>query len=686
MSIKIPNSNPWIKPNQIDYFSLDNFNPDYQEDVKEGVDLDEAGDIDINVTLTLRRALDAFKSGTPHKLRNYSTYKNSQELLDLSYKDLNSYVSNLDKQELEEVYGASPWDIQVIKDYLKNNNAVVKDINPERRTIEFNISAKNFKAAFTNGDLLVNQDLSYINQNLKPSDSYLYAQGESSDVFSEALIGFKINDLLPASNPNTTNEAPSEANKQVDTSFYPQELGSAYNFPDLDNSSGGEGVRIGLVGSGGNQAMLGWHQSPQYHQYLKNQGIDPDSVLPVQSVDKNEPNTDDVSEQMLDISILTSIAPNAQIIASPYGDYEELIYENKIDIISSSMGAFPNYSLWSPSQEELFVDAILRGITVVIAAGDQGTLNIDGGGEQLIPFGEPLSSATDGSSAVLSVGGTSFSPELNKVPFVFNRNKLDELNRTMVVDGNAYDSLTGLIGNQSMWNQFMPIMGTTINGVFYDDLTLVDSQYLIANRIGSSGSWNSDDSVLNAGYQINNLGGDMDGYARKFPDISVLAGGNTANGTSNWHTINMYDESTDTYMFSINGGTSSGAPLTAGLLAVIAGDLKKQNGPQSKIGFINPLLYEVYASDSRDDLFIDVPEGSNNANVFKLVDEADWEKKYVTQFDNNGPLLFLNGTGPGGSLDTSLSQTGYGFDDASGLGSLDGKELLNYLTEIHGSL
>ena len=178
----------------------------------------------------------------------------------------------------------------------------------------------------------------------------------------------------------------------------------------------------------------------------------------------------------------------------------------------------------------------------------------------------------------------------------------------------------------------------------------------------------------------------MDGYARKFPDISVLAGGNTANGTSNWHTINMYDESTDTYMFSINGGTSSGAPLTAGLLAVIAGDLKKQNGPQSKIGFINPLLYEVYASDSRDDLFIDVPEGSNNANVFKLVDEADWEKKYVTQFDNNGPLLFLNGTGPGGSLDTSLSQTGYGLDDASGLGSLDGKELLNYLTEIHGSL
>ena len=120
MSSKIPNSNPWIKPNQIDYFSLDDFNPAWKKSIEEGYDINEIEN-DFSITLTLRRALDAFKSGTPHKLRNYSAYKNSQELLDLSYKDLNSYVSNLDKQELEEVYGASPLDIQVVKDYLKNN-------------------------------------------------------------------------------------------------------------------------------------------------------------------------------------------------------------------------------------------------------------------------------------------------------------------------------------------------------------------------------------------------------------------------------------------------------------------------------------------------------------------------------------------------------------------------------------
>ena len=180
----------------------------------------------------------------------------------------------------------------------------------------------------------------------------------------------------------------------------------------------------------------------------------------------------------------------------------------------------------------------------------------------------------------------------------------------------------------------------------------------------------------------------MDDYARKFPDISVLAGGYFEKGTKNWYTIGMpdNDKSPGSYKFDYNGGTSAGAPLTAGLLAVIAGDLKEQNGLQSKIGFINPLLYEGYASDRRDDLFFDVPAGSNNANVFKVVDDANWEKKYISSLPGSDKPIYLNGTGPGGSLDTSLSQTGYGFDDASGLGSLNGKELLNYLTEIHGSM
>ena len=126
------------------------------------------------------------------------------------------------------------------------------------------------------------------------------------------------------------------------------------------------------------------------------------------------------------------------------------------------------------------------------------------------------------------------------------------------------------------------------------------------------------------------------------------------------------DKSPGSYKFDYNGGTSAGAPLTAGLLAVIAGDLKEQNGLQSKIGFINPLLYEGYASDRRDDLFIDVPEGSNNANVFKVVDQANWNENFYTAFIVDGELTYfpLMGTGPGGSLDTSLSQTGTGFDDA----------------------
>jgi hypothetical protein len=268
LSSKIPNSNPWIKPNQIDYFSLDDFNPVYKKDAEEEVDLGEIGDIDINVTLTLRRNLDAFESGQSHTLRDLSSFKNSQELLDLSYKELNSYLTSLDPQRLTDVYGASPFDIQVVKDYLKNNNANTIVINAERRTVSFKIGPKDFKNSFTNGDLFLNKTETYINQNLKPSESYLYAQGESSELFSEALIGFDINIIVPTTSSATVNNASTNSDPEQ-TSFYPQEIGSAYNFPEVDDSSGGEGVRIGLVGAGGNQAMLGWHQSPKYHQYLK---------------------------------------------------------------------------------------------------------------------------------------------------------------------------------------------------------------------------------------------------------------------------------------------------------------------------------------------------------------------------------------------------------------------------------
>ncbi|MDA7677119.1 hypothetical protein N8563_01215 [bacterium] len=698
MSSKILNSNPWIQPNQVDHFSLDDFNPVVNDYLSKAKSFSEYGDTTLNIELTLRRNLDAFESGQRNSLRDLSSFKKSNELLDLSYQELNSYLSGLDHQRLIDVYGASPWDIQNVKDFLKINKLDITNEEEqiaERRTIKFKVSAKEFESIFTDGDLVYNQidgENFYINKNHDFANTFLHAQGELSEQFSDALIGFKI---TPETDKTTLDPDDSDSNphneqpKIQQTYFYPQEVAAAYNFPELKDSSGGNGVRIGLVGSGGNQAMRNWHRSDQYREYLIKQGINPLSPTVERTIPQSlssEKDTDDVREQMLDVSVLRSIAPNAQIIASAEYDYAELIYLDKpVDIISSSTYVRPTKSHLSPAIEELYVDALLRQITVVVAAGDQGSMNLMSGGI-LWPFGEPLANSSTSSAAVLSIGGTSFSPNLNQTPFTSSN-----LERDMVVDGIAKDLLTRSIDDQNMWNGIELTPGfsyTDENGITIDNLTVVGPKALIENDIGSSGSWNRDDHVLNAGYQQQILGDDMDDYARKFPDISFLAGGYFEKGTSNWYTIGMpdNDKSPGFYKFDVSGGTSAGAPLTAGLLAVIAGDLKEQNGPQSRIGFINPLLYEGYASDRRDDLFFDVPAGSNNANVFKVVDDANWEKKYISRLPGSDQPTYLNGTGPGGSLDTSLSQTGYGFDDASGLGSLDGKELLNYLTEIHASL
>ena len=122
MSAKIPNSNPWIQPNQVDYFSLNDFSPVVSNSLSQAKSFSELGDKYFDVELTLRRNLDAFESGQSHLLRDLSSFKKSKELLNLSYQELNSYLSSLGPQRLIDVYGASPWDIQVVKDFLKINN------------------------------------------------------------------------------------------------------------------------------------------------------------------------------------------------------------------------------------------------------------------------------------------------------------------------------------------------------------------------------------------------------------------------------------------------------------------------------------------------------------------------------------------------------------------------------------
>ena len=104
---------------------------------------------------------------------------------------------------------------------------------------------------------------------------------------------------------------------------------------------------------------------------------------------------------------------------------------------------------------------------------------------------------------------------------------------------------------------------------------------------------------------------------------------------------------------------------------------------------INSLLYESYNSRNKNKVLFDVPGGSNNASVFGLAASPDQWSGFTLVYEPEYGVKYLipvNGTGPGGQLDTNLSSTGKGFDAATGLGSINGQGLLNQITNIFADL
>jgi hypothetical protein len=209
----------------------------------------------------------------------------------------------------------------------------------------------------------------------------------------------------------------------------------------------------------------------------------------------------------------------------------------------------------------------------------------------------------------------------------------------------------------------------------------------IQQHMGSSGSWLPSSQLLPAGYQRDHLTGIWSDAWRAYPDISMFSGANTENGTQlpRYAYSNLNENG---YFTTHSAGTSAAAPLVAGLIANIISELRSSHGKDASVGFLNPLLYELYASGLGDQVFFDVPAGSNNSNIFTTpTTPEEWDRIYagydIHSYPGKAIFYPLNGTLPNGELDRGLSATAPGFDGPTGLGSLNGMGLLNQLLNLH---
>jgi kumamolisin len=187
--------------------------------------------------------------------------------------------------------------------------------------------------------------------------------------------------------------------------FFPSELAAAYDFPDGD----GSGQTIGLLEFGG-----GYFQDDLV-AFGKAAGLASlPTVVPI-SVDKMPTNTNDeaTGEVMLDVEVLAGICPKATIPVW-FSQFTEKGWVDALDaamhdakykpqVLSISWGYAEDVSVWTTAAvkqvNEALQEAALMGITICVAAGDDGSSDGINDGHAHVDF--PCSSPY-----VLAVGGT----------------------------------------------------------------------------------------------------------------------------------------------------------------------------------------------------------------------------------------------------------------------------------------
>ncbi len=200
----------------------------------------------------------------------------------------------------------------------------------------------------------------------------------------------------------------------ADVSYTPPQIAQLYDYPTAGN---GAGQCIALIELGGGT------RPADIEAYFSGLGITPPTVVSV-SVDDaaNTPTTPDGAdgEVMLDVEVAGSIAPGATIAVyfAPNTDAGFLdavstaIHDdtNKPSVVSISWGG-PESS-WTAqtmnSFEQLFSDAAALGITICVAAGDNGSTDGVSDGAQHVDFpaSAPHALACGGTSLTVNSDGS----------------------------------------------------------------------------------------------------------------------------------------------------------------------------------------------------------------------------------------------------------------------------------------
>ncbi len=327
---------------------------------------------------------------------------------------------HISREEYAARYGADPADVQTVLTFASHFGLAMSSVNLAARSVTLSGKCSDFAKAFQ----------VKLESYQRPGGSYRGRTGAVN--VPQELHGVVVSvhglDNRPQAKAHFRLANSTRASAAAATSYTPLQVAKAYSYPTNVN---GSGETIGIIELGG-----GYNQS-DLDNYFSGLGIATPTVVAV-SVDgaQNSP-TGDTSgpdtEVGLDIEVCGAIAPRAKIAVyfAPNTDagfldgINQAVTDtvNKPSVISISWGG-PESS-WTAQSLQSYNSALQSaaavGVSVCVAAGDNGSDDGVGDGKDHVDFpaSSPYALACGGTT--LKISGSSISSEV-----VWNDQSTDE--------------------------------------------------------------------------------------------------------------------------------------------------------------------------------------------------------------------------------------------------------------------
>src|SRR5271166_1959597 len=313
---------------------------------------------------------------------------------------------HISREEWAETHGADPDDIAAVRSFAADHGLTVAEESPARRMMRLSGMLAAVSSAFGVEELAL----------FKTPEGETYRARRGELTVPSQLHGIILAVLGIDNRPQAKPHMRLAEGGAAAVSYTPLQVADAYKFPP------------GLTGQGQTVAIIelgGGYNKEELTTYFSELGVGTPAVTEV-GVDgaTNSPGGEADGEVMLDIEVVGAVAPGASIavyFAPNSGDQgfidavSQAVHDttNKPSVVSISWGGPEDQ--WTQQgreqMEQVLTEAAALGVTVTVAAGDNGSTDGVQGEQQHVDFpaSAPHALACGGTS--LTVNGASIESE-----------------------------------------------------------------------------------------------------------------------------------------------------------------------------------------------------------------------------------------------------------------------------------